>query len=111
MKIDLERLKHALSAQTYKNDLVSNNLIATKLKRGVVWLDAGTTKSLLQASQFVQTIQERQQIQIACPEEIAFHKNWINSQQLEELAVSMMKMHVEIVGVTVWKKKEKNQER
>ena len=57
-----------------KEYLVSNNLIATKLKRGVVWLDAGTSTSLLQASQFVQTIQERQQINIGCLEEICWQK-------------------------------------
>ena len=68
-----------------KEYLVSNNLIATKLKRGVVWLDAGTSTSLLQASQFVQTIQERQQINIGCLEEICWKKNLISDQNFEQI--------------------------
>ena len=68
-----------------KEYLVSNNLIATKLKRGVVWLDAGTSTSLLQASQFVQTIQERQQINIGCLEEICWQKKLISDQDFEQI--------------------------
>ena len=59
---------------------ISHKLKYTNLSEGSVWLDAGTTKSLLQASQYVQTIQERQQIQIGCPEEISFNKNWISKK-------------------------------
>ena len=57
----------------------------TILDQGSVWLDAGTTKSLLQASQFVQTIQERQQIQIACPEEISYNKVWISNKEFKNI--------------------------
>ncbi len=65
--------------------LDSNSLIASKLKRGAVWLDAGTPTSLLQASQFVQTIQERQQINIGCLEEICWKKNLISDEKFEKI--------------------------
>ena len=71
-----------------KDYLSSNNLNAVFLKQGTLWLDAGNTKSLLQASQFVQTVQERQQIQIGCPEEIAWKKKWINDSQFKKIANS-----------------------
>ena len=53
-----------------------------KIKRGAVWLDAGTEKSLLQASIYIQTLQERQNTQISCPEIIAFENNWISKKKL-----------------------------
>lgn len=56
------------------------------LDKGYAWLDTGTHDSLHQASSFVQTIQQRQGIQIACPEEIAFRKGWIGVEQLVNLA-------------------------
>jgi len=65
--------------------LKKNKLITTILDQGSVWLDAGTTQSLLQASQFVQTIQERQQIQIACPEEISYNKGWISNKEFKNI--------------------------
>ncbi len=58
---------------------------ATKLQRGVVWLDAGTSTSLLQASQFVQTIQERQQINIGCLEEVCWKNNLISDEDFEKI--------------------------
>lgn len=61
------------------------------LRRGFAWLDTGTCESLLAASQFVQTVQERQGYKIACPEEIAFHKGWIDSDQLKILACPLKK--------------------
>jgi glucose-1-phosphate thymidylyltransferase len=54
--------------------------------RGVAWLDTGTHELLLQASQFIQTIEQRQGLKISCPEEIAFRMGWIDAEQLERLA-------------------------
>ncbi len=54
--------------------------------RGYAWLDAGTHESLLQASNFIQTVEERQGMMISCPEEIAFRMGFINQQQLHALA-------------------------
>lgn len=56
------------------------------LGRGFAWLDAGTHETLLQAANFIQAIEERQGIMISCPEEIAFRKGFINSEQLAKLA-------------------------
>jgi glucose-1-phosphate thymidylyltransferase len=56
------------------------------LGRGTAWLDAGTHESLLQAGNFIQTVEERQGIMVACPEEIAFRKGFIDKDQLNKLA-------------------------
>lgn len=61
------------------------------LGRGFAWLDTGTHESLLQASNYVQTIEERQGIKISCLEEIAFRKGWITAEQLRELAAPLSK--------------------
>ena len=55
------------------------------LGRGVAWLDAGTHESLLQASSFIQTVQERQGMMISCPEEIAYRMGFIDREQLRAL--------------------------
>ncbi len=58
------------------------SLRAEKLGRGTAWLDAGTPDSLLQAGNFVQTVQERQGLQLGCPEEIAFRRGFLDAAQL-----------------------------
>lgn len=63
--------------------LNNNNLQAELLGRGIAWLDTGTCSSLLQATQFIQTIQDRQGLKIACLEEIAYNNNWITSKELQ----------------------------
>ena len=62
-----------------------------KLGRGVAWLDTGTPEALLQAANFIQTIETRQGLQVACPEEVAFRKKWIDDKQLMGLAEPLMK--------------------
>lgn len=59
--------------------------------RGYAWLDTGTHESLLDAGQFIATIEQRQGLKVACPEEIAYRKGWINAAQLEELAAPLRK--------------------
>ena len=71
--------------------LKKEKLSVEVMGRGYAWLDTGTHNSLLLAQQFVQTIEDRQGLKIACPEEIAFRKKWINGDQLVKLAEPMMK--------------------
>lgn len=59
--------------------------------RGFAWLDTGTHASLLDAGQFIATLEQRQGLKVACPEEIAFRKGWINAAQLEQLAAPLIK--------------------
>ena len=71
--------------------LERNQLQVKILGRGDAWLDTGTHESLLEASQFISTIERRQGLKIACPEEIAFRLRYIDAGQLKELARSMGK--------------------
>ena len=59
--------------------------------RGYAWLDTGTHESLLDAGQFIATIEQRQGLKVACPEEIAYRKGWIDAGQLEALAAPLRK--------------------
>lgn len=68
--------------------LRQGTLRVSKLPRGTAWLDAGTFDGLLQASQFVQTLEARQRFKVACPEEVAFRKGFIDREQLLRLADS-----------------------
>ena len=70
--------------------LEKETLFVEVMGRGYAWLDTGSHESLLNANQFVQTIEVRQGLKIACPEEIAFRRKWINEDQLEKLAEPMI---------------------
>ena len=71
--------------------LNNKTLKVERLGRGFAWLDTGTHESLLQASEFVRTIEERQGLKIACIEEIAFNMGYINDEQLSRLAQPLLK--------------------
>ena len=71
--------------------LEADNLRVEMMGRGAAWLDTGTHDSLLEASQFVQTIEHRQGLKIACPEEVSWRKGWIDDQQLKDLARPLIK--------------------
>ena len=66
-------------------------LTVEKLGRGMTWFDTGTHDALLETASFVQTIEKRQGMQVCCPEEIAYKKGWITSEELSKLADKFMK--------------------
>ena len=74
-----------------KKYLEGNQLYVERMDRGYAWLDTGTHESLLEAGQFVATIENRQGLKVACPEEIAFRKSWIGLKDLEDLAAPLIK--------------------
>jgi len=71
--------------------LEQSSLSVESMGRGYAWLDTGTHKSILEAHHFVQTVESRQGLKIACPEEIAYQKRWIDVTQLKKLASPLIK--------------------
>ncbi len=71
--------------------LEQKTLSVEQMGRGYAWLDTGTHESLLEAHQFIQTIENRQGLKISCPEEIAYQNSWITADQLIKLAEPMKK--------------------
>ena len=71
--------------------LTQKNLSVEIMDRGYAWLDTGTHDSLLDAGQFISTIENRQGLKVACPEEVAFRQGWISTSQLEDLAKPLLK--------------------
>ncbi len=71
--------------------LKRGNLKVQTLQRGFAWLDTGTHDSLSEASTFIEVIEKRQGLKVACLEEIAFKQGWINAEQLEKAALPMIK--------------------
>jgi glucose-1-phosphate thymidylyltransferase len=74
-----------------KHYLENGKLKVGVLSRGTAWLDTGTFSSLLQASEYVEVIEQRQGLKIGCIEEIAYRKNLINKEQLEKIAQPLIK--------------------
>jgi glucose-1-phosphate thymidylyltransferase len=92
---DNEVIKHAKNIKPSKRNeleitdlnkiyLEKGNLFVEKLSMGYAWLDTGTHDSLLEASQFISTIENRQGLKIACPEEVAYKKGWITLNNLND---------------------------
>lgn len=71
--------------------LEQGDLSVEIMGRGYAWLDTGTHDSLLEASRFIATLEHRQGLKVACPEEIAFRQQWISAEQLERLAAPLLK--------------------
>ncbi len=71
--------------------LAQGRLRLEKIGRGVAWLDTGTHESLMQAGDFIQTIEQRQGLKICCPEEVAFQNRWIDADQLAAIAAVLVK--------------------
>jgi len=74
-----------------KRYLELNQLNVEIMGRGFAWLDTGTHDSLMEAASFISTLQKRQGLMVACPEEIAFHEKWIDAGALEKLAAPLAK--------------------
>lgn len=73
--------------------LTQKQLNVEMMGRGYAWLDTGTHDSLLEAASFISTLQKRQGLMVACPEEVALNQGWINAEQIEKLAAPLQKNH------------------
>jgi len=71
--------------------LEQSQLSVERMSRGFAWLDTGSHDSLLDAANFIETIQKRQGLMVCCPEEIAFSKGWISAEEVEKLAATLKK--------------------
>jgi len=71
--------------------LERDQLSVEVMGRGYAWLDTGTHDSLLEASGYIATLERRQGLKVACPEEMAFRQNWIDAEQLQALAAPLSK--------------------
>jgi glucose-1-phosphate thymidylyltransferase len=71
--------------------LESGQLSCEVMGRGMAWLDTGTHESLLEASQYIEIIERRQGLKVACPEEVAYRQGWIGAREIEALAAPMLK--------------------
>jgi glucose-1-phosphate thymidylyltransferase len=71
--------------------LESGELYTEKIGRGIAWLDTGTHQSLLRASNFIEAIEQRQGLKVACVEEVAYNMGYINAEQIEKLAQPLLK--------------------
>ena len=71
--------------------LEQSQLSVERMSRGFAWLDMGSHDSLLDAANFIETIQKRQGLMVCCPEEIAFSKGWISAEEVEKLAATLKK--------------------
>lgn len=91
-----------------KEYLAENNLKVELMGRGFAWLDTGTHESLLEASNFIQTIEKRQGLKVACLEEIAFEKGYIDEEQLLSGAKDLMKNNYGQYLISISQKRKKN---
>jgi glucose-1-phosphate thymidylyltransferase len=84
--------RNELEITSVNKDFLEQSILNVEvLGRGFAWLDTGTNDSLIEASQFVQTVEHRQGYKIACLEEIAYANNWLSKDQLKALAKPLMK--------------------
>ena len=87
-----KRIVRRLSFTSVNQEYLSKKSLKVQtLGRGFAWLDTGTHDSLSEASTFIEVIEKRQGLKIACLEEIAFKQGWINTEKLKEVAQPMLK--------------------